>query len=132
MPVRSAHHPESRPDGDDGVARPAAGEVRSRALLVSAGWWLAAAAVYLVVAFSAEGAPPGCRGVQCLNTQGLLLVMGMFVGLPVMLVGMALSTAVIVVRSRSARSGLVLGTQATGAAIGVVLALAAIFALATF
>ncbi|MFF0380257.1 hypothetical protein [Actinoplanes missouriensis] len=122
----------SRPSLDGGEARPDVGRVRSRALLVSVAGWLGVAVVYLIVAFSTEGAPPGCSGIQCLNTRGMLLAMGFLFGLPMMLIGMALSAAAIVVMSRSARSGPVLGIKVTGVAIGVVLVLAGSFVMATF
>ncbi|MEU8238159.1 hypothetical protein AB0C07_07940 [Actinoplanes missouriensis] len=122
----------SRPSLDGGDARPDVGRVRSRALLVSVAGWLGLAVVYLLVAFFTEGAPPGCSGIQCLSTQGLLLAMGFLFGLPMMLIGMALSAVAIVVMARSARSGPVLGIKVTGVAIGVVLALAGTFVVATF
>jgi hypothetical protein len=127
--MRIAHHSQSAVAGNDGPARLTVGQIRRRALLVSASWWLAAAVVYVLVAFSFAGAPLGCGGIQGLTTRGMLLAMGGLIGLPVMLIGMALSAAVIAALSRSARSGVVLGTLVAGAEIGVVLALATTFAL---
>ncbi|MEV4641421.1 hypothetical protein AB0J80_29160 [Actinoplanes sp. NPDC049548] len=82
-------------------------------MAVSSLWWLAVATVYLAYALSRPGRPPGCSGVVgCGDEQALMLGIGLFIGLPVMALGMALSAAVIAFRARRATSGAMLGTWA--------------------
>jgi hypothetical protein len=99
--------------------------VRGRAWMVASLWWLIAAAVYWTFALSRPGPRPDCEGDGCWNEQGALLLLGIFLGLPVMLIGMAACAVVIGVRARRWRSGMLLGTCVAWAGIRVVVLLVA-------
>jgi hypothetical protein len=108
------------PDPADPVTR-----VRRQAWLASTSWWLLLAGAYVLFTKSRPGPPPGCDGVGCLNEQGILLLLGLFVGLPVMIIGMVLSAVVVGFRARHASSGPALGTRvALATMIGIALVVA--------
>ncbi|MFI1993539.1 hypothetical protein [Actinoplanes sp. NPDC020271] len=126
--MRAPHRPDN-PTAE--FVRLEIAEVRRRALLVAAAWWLAGAVSYLLVAYSADGPPPGCSGLGCLSDRGVLLGLGMLLALPAVLLVIPVSVAVVVVLSRSARSGLVLGTQVAAGGAGTLLT-SAMAAVLTF
>jgi hypothetical protein len=105
------------------AAAPTIAQVRGRARLVSSLWWLAAAVGFVVYAYSRPGPAPGCQGDGCWSQQGLLLLLGFVLGLPVTLIGMTICAVVIGFRARSARSGALLGSWVAWVGIGLVVAL---------
>ena len=111
-----------RHSGRDDQGRPlTVSRVRRQAWMVSSLWWLAAAAGYGLFARSRPGPQPGCEADGCWNEQLLLFLLGIFIGLPTVLVGMILCAIIIGFRAKRAKSGIRLGTFVAWAGIGVVL-----------
>jgi hypothetical protein len=97
------------------VPGPTASEVRRRALVVSAAWWLGFEAAALLYASTRSGPPAACAGGDCLSERGVLQMVALVIGLPVMLIGMTLSAVVIGFATRRGGSGAWLGTWASWA-----------------
>ena len=89
--------------------------------MVSSLWWLVAATGYLVFALTRPGPAPNCEADGCWSEQGLLLLVGIFLGLPVMLIGMTVCAVTVGFLAKRAKSAVILGTGVAWAGISIVL-----------
>jgi hypothetical protein len=93
-------------------------------------WWLAALVGLLVYAFSPDPTvPPDCSGGTCMGKHGVIFVVGLVYGVPMMMIGLLVDMMVISLARSVVRSAALLGTLVAWATVALVAAFCIVIVL---